>query len=129
MRKRHTAQSAFLNLCLLPGVFVFFVATLLAVFATSAPRSTRRGEVNRQGSSDTTAGVRGREIRVGQAEGGPCQYTITFGSQTIVPGTTNTGNNCTWCDTMLNLPFPFVLYDQTFNAVMVNSSGAARFCL
>jgi hypothetical protein len=105
MRKRHTAQSAFLNLCLLLGVFVFFVATLLAVFATSAPRSTRRGEVNRQGSSDTTAGVRGREIRVGQAEGGPCQYTITFGSQKIVPGTTNTGNNCTWCDTMVNLPF------------------------
>src|SRR4029077_14336338 len=110
MRKRRAAQSAFLNLRILLGVFVVFVATLLAVFATSAPRRARRGEVNRQGSSDPTAGMSGCQIRVGQPEGGACQYTITFGTHTIVPGNTDTGSHCTWCDTMINLPFPFVLY-------------------
>jgi hypothetical protein len=63
----------------------------------------------------------------GQAEGGPCQYTITFGTHTIVPGSTDTGNHCAWGDTMINLPFPFVLYDQTFDTVMVNSSGRLDF--
>lgn len=62
-----------------------------------------------------------------QAEGGPCQYTITFGTNTIVSGNTDTGNHCAWCDTMINLPFPIVLYDQTFNSVMVNSSGRLDF--
>ena len=108
-------------------MFAFFVGALLTVFATSAPRRTRRAEPNQQGSSDTTSGVMGREIVADQSEGGPCQYTITFGTNTIVPGNTDTGNNCTWCDTMINLPFPFLLYDQTFNTVMVNSSGRLDF--
>jgi hypothetical protein len=56
-----------------------------------------------------------------------CNYTIAFGNHTIVPGNTDTGNHCAWCDTMINLPFPFVLYDQTFNAVRVNSSGRLDF--
>ncbi len=44
-----------------------------------------------------------------------------------MPGTTDTGNHCAWCDTLITLPFPFVLYDQTFNAVNVNSSGRLDF--
>jgi hypothetical protein len=58
----------------------------------------------------------------------PCpQYTITEGTGTIVPGTTDTGNHCAWCDTLITLPFPFVLYDQTFTSVMVTSSGRLDF--
>jgi hypothetical protein len=56
-----------------------------------------------------------------------CNYAIAFGNHTIVPRNTDTGNHCAWCDTMIDLPFPFVLYDQTFNAVMVNSSGRLDF--
>ena len=45
-----------------------------------------------------------------------------------MPGTTDTGNHCVWCETPITLPFPFVLYDQTFNAVNVSSSGGSILC-
>jgi hypothetical protein len=127
MKKKHTAQSAFFNLCVLLGLLVLIGGVLLALFAASALGRTRPAETNPQASTDTTASVIGREIVAARPEGGPCQYTITFGSNTIVPGTSDTGNHCAWCDTTINLPFPFVLYDQSFNAVMVNSSGRLDF--
>ena len=55
------------------------------------------------------------------------QYTITEGTGNIVPGTTDTGNHCAWCDTLIPLPFPFVFYDQTFTAMNVTSSGRLDF--
>ena len=55
------------------------------------------------------------------------QYTITEGAGTIVPGSTDTGNHCVWCSTLITLPFPFVLYNQAFNAVNVTSSGRLAF--
>jgi len=127
MKNKHTAQSAFFNLCVLLGLLVFIGGVLLALFAASALGRTRPAETNPRASTDTTASVIGREIVAARPEGGPCQYTITFDSNTIVPGTTDTGHHCAWCDTMINLPFQFVLYDQTFNAVMVNSSGRLDF--
>ena len=114
----------------------FYLLLLLAVCVIPMALSQRNIESVRglyakegrpNGMPSGTAGVIGREIVAAIPEGGPCQYTITFGNNTIVPGTTDTGNHCTWCDTMINLPFPFVLYDQTFNAVMVNSSGRLDF--
>ena len=42
-------------------------------------------------------------------------------------GNTDTGNHCVWCDTVIPLPFPFVLHDQTFTAVNVTSSGRLDF--
>jgi|GEM_PF-2066541 len=60
----------------------------------------------------------------------PCQgnymVTPTTGA-TIVPGTTDTGNHCDDCVTSVTLPFPFRLYDQTYNSVMVSSNGNAQF--
>ena len=55
------------------------------------------------------------------------QYTIRAGADTIVPGDTDTGNHCVWCETLIALPFPFVLYDQTFTAVNITSSGRLDF--
>jgi N-acetylneuraminic acid mutarotase len=59
----------------------------------------------------------------------PCQaqYTITPGTDTIVPGTTDTGNHCDDCDTLINLPFPFQLYNQSYTTVNVNSNGRLDF--
>ena len=54
-------------------------------------------------------------------------HNYSSSTYTIVPGNTDTGNHCVWCDTLITLPFPFVLYDQTFNAVMVSSSGRLDF--
>ena len=46
----------------------------------------------------------------------PSQYTITEGTDTIVPGDTDTGNHSDDGDTPVTLPFSFQLYDQTYNA-------------
>ena len=116
-----------MNLYIFFGLVVFLAGTLLAIFATSAPRRTRRGEGNPQPSSASTARVIDGKIVPGRAEGEPCQYTIAYRTDPIVSANTDTGNHCAWCDTTINLPFPFVLYDQTFNAVMVNSSGRLDF--
>jgi hypothetical protein len=133
MKKKHTAQSGparnslgeggFLSLCILLGLFVFFAGLLVALFAAPGPGRLHRAELNSPASSHATDVV----LAGDGAEGGPCQYAITYRTDPIVPGNTDTGNHCAWCDTMINLPFPFVLYDQTFNAVMVNSSGRLDF--
>jgi hypothetical protein len=57
----------------------------------------------------------------------PSQYVITNGTDTIVPGTTDTGNHCDDCNTAVTLPFPFTLYDQTYTAVNVSSNGRLDF--
>ena len=56
-----------------------------------------------------------------------CQYTFTTGTDTIVPGDTDTGNHVDDGDTFVALPFSFSLYDQTFNGVNVNSNGRLDF--
>jgi hypothetical protein len=57
----------------------------------------------------------------------PNDYTITTGSGTIVPGTTDTGNHCDDCITIITLPFPVTLYDQTFFSVGISSNGNLQF--
>ena len=56
-----------------------------------------------------------------------CQYTFTTGTDTIVPGTDDTGNHTDDGDTFVALPFSFSLYDQTYNGVNVNSNGRLDF--
>src|SRR6184192_2568052 len=92
----------------------------------------------------TTSGI-GWRLRIGafNLAGGPtptpspsvtptptpsgCQYTFTTGTDAIVPGDTNTGNNTDDGDTFVALPFSFQLYDQTFNGVNVNTNGRLDF--
>src|SRR4029077_7596247 len=57
----------------------------------------------------------------------PSQYTITDGTDAIVPGDTDTGNHCDDCNTAVTIPFPFTLYDQTFTTVNVSSNGRLDF--
>ena len=61
------------------------------------------------------------------APSGLCSYEFTTGADVIVPGDTNIGNFADDGDTLVALPFSFTLYDQTFNAVNVNSNGRADF--
>jgi len=42
MKKKRTAQFAFLNLCVLIGLVVFFAGVLLTLFATATPQAFRR---------------------------------------------------------------------------------------
>jgi hypothetical protein len=60
----------------------------------------------------------------------PCpsdQYTIISGTDTIVPGTTDSGNHCDNCDTLIALPFNFQLYGQTFSSANISSNGRLEF--
>src|SRR5205807_568575 len=58
----------------------------------------------------------------------PCGgFTIIQIGGSIVPGTTDTGNHCDDCTTLVSLPFPFTLYDQVFTAVNLSSNGNAQF--
>jgi hypothetical protein len=54
-------------------------------------------------------------------------YAISPSSGTIIAGTTDTGNHCDDCDTLVALPFAFKLYDQTFTTVNVSSNGRLDF--
>src|SRR6266496_2320299 len=123
MKKKHTAQSAFFRQCISFGLVIFFAGVLLALFAAPAAGRLHHAKLNSPESSHAAGIVIGGD----GAEGGPCQYAVTYRTDPIVPGNTDTHNHCAWCDTMINLPFPFVLYNQTFNAVMVNSSGRLDF--
>jgi hypothetical protein len=54
-------------------------------------------------------------------------YDIAQIGGSIVPGTTDIGNHCDDCVTTIALPFPYTLYDQTYNAVNLSSNGNAQF--
>ena len=57
----------------------------------------------------------------------PDQYVITDGTDAIVPGNTDIGNNCDECDTFVSLPFNFQLYGTTYTSVNVSSNGRLDF--
>jgi serine protease AprX len=56
-----------------------------------------------------------------------CQYIFTTGTDQLVAGNVDTGNHTDDGDTAVSLPFSFQLYDQSFNAVNVNSNGRLDF--
>jgi hypothetical protein len=58
----------------------------------------------------------------------PGNYGVTTSTgAAIVPGTTDTGNHCDECATLVNLPFSYQLYDQTYNTVEVTANGTMNF--
>jgi hypothetical protein len=56
-----------------------------------------------------------------------CQYVITQGTDTIVPGDTDSGSHCDGCDTFIPLPFDFQLYGTTYTGVNVSDNGRLDF--
>jgi len=86
--------------------------------AASGAISTRR----------TGLAARVREpVQSEAVQGCPGQYVITQGTNPIVPGDTNIGNNCDECDTFISLPFNFQLYGTTYTGVNVSSNGRLDF--
>ncbi len=51
-------------------------------------------------------------------------YITSTGSGTITAGSTDTGNHCDDCVTLVPLPFPVSVYGQTFNSANVASNGS-----
>jgi hypothetical protein len=54
-------------------------------------------------------------------------YDIAQIGGSIVPGTTDIGNHGDDDVTTISLPFPYSLYDQTFNSINLSSNGNAQF--
>ena len=65
----------------------------------------------------------------GACPNGTCvgQYAISQIGGSIVPGTTDIGNNCDDCSTTVALPFSYTLYDQTYTSIDLSSNGTASF--
>jgi hypothetical protein len=54
-------------------------------------------------------------------------YTSSIGTATIVSGTVDIGTHCDDCNTLLALPFPVQIYDQSFSSAYVTSNGTLQF--
>jgi hypothetical protein len=57
----------------------------------------------------------------------PDHYDIAQIGGSIVPGTTDIGNHGDDLVTTIAVPFPYTLYDQTYNAINLSSNGNAQF--
>src|SRR5207302_7315883 len=55
------------------------------------------------------------------------QYVITNGTDPIVAGTQDIGTHCRGCTLPILLPFPFQLYNNTYNVVNLDANGNAQF--
>src|ERR1044071_5458239 len=60
---------------------------------------------------------------------GPCigEYVINQIEDSCVPGETDIGNHGDDVVTTFALPFPYFLYDHTFNSINLSSNGNAQF--
>ena len=54
-------------------------------------------------------------------------YTTATGTDTIVPGTTDIGNDCDDCTTAITLPFPVCVYGTGYTSAIVESNGTLQF--
>src|SRR5215470_19144481 len=61
------------------------------------------------------------------ASAGGGAYAITTQTgQTIVPGTTDVGNHCDDCGTLLNFPFAVSVYGASYTSGYVTSNGSLQ---
>jgi hypothetical protein len=93
-------------------------------FGGSVTASIAAGAITDQFGNPNAAFTGGYTV-----EGCPPQdhYNIDQIQASIVPGDTDIGNHCDDCTTTVALPFPYTLYDQTFNSVTLSSNGNAQF--
>ena len=54
-------------------------------------------------------------------------YIVSQSMGAIQSGTYDIGNHCTFCSTLINLPFNYCLYDQEFNHVRASNNGTLQF--
>jgi len=61
------------------------------------------------------------------AGGGIIYTTNTQTGQSIIPGTTDTGNHCDDCTTQITIPFPVSIYGGSYTSAFVSSNGSLQF--
>ncbi|KAF5406625.1 MAG: Repeat domain in Vibrio, Colwellia, Bradyrhizobium and Shewanella [Candidatus Udaeobacter sp.] len=112
--------------------WIQFFLVLLFLFVQLMPRALGQRQLSNK-SSDANAAI----PSVTQASPSSPLFNCTgkrylideIGSFFFQLGTTDTGNHCDDCDTLISLPFPYTLYNQTFTSVYVNSNGRLDFLL
>jgi hypothetical protein len=57
----------------------------------------------------------------------PRQYTITPGTDTLIPGGADSGSHCDDCATLVNLPFPVNIYGVPISLAYAGSNGTLQF--
>jgi hypothetical protein len=57
----------------------------------------------------------------------PRQYTITPGTDTLIPGGADIGSHCDDCATLVNLPFPVNIYGVPISLAYAGSNGTLQF--
>jgi len=57
----------------------------------------------------------------------PRQYTITPGTDTLIPGGADIGSHCDDCVTQVNLPFPVNIYGVPISLAYAGSNGTLQF--
>jgi len=114
---------------------LFILLSLLAIgvipFAQAQPKRDQTRRAGRSVSPNAAAEsllIAQRAFKVCQEDPvALVQYTISQIGGSIVPGTTDTGNHGDDTVVTIALPFPFCLYDQTFNSINLSSNGNAQF--
>jgi hypothetical protein len=87
------------------------------VTGTLSPTPTRTNTATATNTPTATACVPGQT-----------DYVFAAATATIIAGVTDVGNHCDDCVTTVSLPFPVMLYDQSFStSINVSSNGTLQF--
>src|SRR4029453_17291973 len=103
----------------------FYLLLLLAVCAIPFALAQRKENVQRATGPATLPEAASGVVGNPNAPAPGCtDYLTSTGTDTIVLGTTDTGNHCDDCATSITLPFPVSVYGQTFTPANVGSNGS-----
>jgi hypothetical protein len=108
----------------------FYLFSLLAICAIPFALAQRNGvRQNRQFQEPLSQSQLVPISDSGQLPDPACtpSYTFTLKVVPFVSGVTDIGNHCDNCGTLITMPFPVTLYDQTFTSATAGSNGQLSF--
>src|SRR5690348_2397476 len=122
--KAHLIRSAFYVLLLVAVCVIPFALAQLKTAKQSlakpgvAQNVAKQAVTQRAMTAGPVAPPRVIAPRISRPAGIGCTgYNFILGTDTFVPGVTDTGNHCNDCLTSIPLPFAVNLYDQSFTSV------------
>ena len=100
------------------------VISILGVFFAS---TFRAGPLDRSRTAARRMALSESALLATTPEGCVPSYTLTLAGRKFVSAVDDIGNHCDDCGTLISLPFPVTLYDQTFTAATAGSNGHLTF--
>jgi hypothetical protein len=107
-----------------------FLLLLLFLFVQLMPRALGQRQLgNKSSDAEVPSAIQPSisSAPLGTPPGVCTGYVIGQIAGGFVSGTTDIGNHCDDCATLISLPFPYTLYDHIFTSVHVNSNGHLDF--